>query len=183
MAQLYLLPCGSCDTKIEIELKQAGSEIPCPECQATINIPTMGGIKKLELSDISGITVDSAASATTVRHIGSKQWLFSGGLVVLVLAAIAGFAIWFYADSLVTISDIDQTVQKANQPLADISPAAVWDAWDEMFAKGPLPEWQENEEMGFNRQAHYLKNIAYGFMAVAALGFLALLSSLLMKDK
>ena len=52
-----------------------------------------------------------------------------------------------------------------------------------MFAKGPLPEWKETEEMGFNKQASYLKNIAYGFIGIAVLGFFALLSSLLMKDK
>ena len=183
MAQLYLLPCGSCNKQIEVELKQAGSEISCPKCQATIHIPTMGGIKQLELSNASGIMVDQKASSPKGRHIGPKQWLFSGGLVVLVLAAIAGFAIWFYADSLVTISDIDQTVQNANEPLTKISPAGVWDAWDQMFAKGPLPEWKETEEMGFNKQASYLKNIAYGFIGIAVLGFFALLSSLLMKDK
>ena len=182
MAQLYLLPCGSCDNKIEIELKQAGSEVGCPSCQSKTAAPTMGGIKKLEHAESSGIMIDPKSNSTASRHIGLKQWLFSGGLVVLVLAAVAGFATWFYADSLVTISNIDQRVAAANQQIPTISPAQIWDSWDDLTSAGQLPEWKEIESIGHNKQAAYLKNIAYGFIGLAAVGLLLLLSSFVIKQ-
>ena len=183
MAQLYLLPCGSCDRKIEIELKQAGSSVACPACQAEMIAPTMGGIKKLELSESSGIMVNPKAGSPTGRHYGIKQWLFAGGLLIVVLAAVSGFAIWFYADSLVTISNVDAQVNAANQNIPDLSPAEIWDSWDELTSTGPLPEWKEIESIGQNKQAAYLKSIAYGFMGLALIGLLALLSSFFIKDR
>lgn len=181
MAQLYLLPCGSCSHKIEIEPKQAGSEIVCPACQAKITAPTMGGIKKLELSQSSGIMVDPKVGSNSGRHYGMKQWLFAGGLLILVLAAASGFAIWFYADSLITISDMDTRVANANQSIPNLSPAQVWDAWDDLNSAGPLDEWKESTRLGQNKQAAYLKNIAYGFMAIAGLGLLSIALSFLVK--
>ena len=181
MAQLYLLPCGSCAHKIEVELKQAGGSVTCPACQAEMIAPTMGGIKKLELSEASGIMVDPKAGSANGRHYGLKQWLFAGGLVIVVLAASSGFAIWFYADSLVTISNIDAQVNAASQHIPSMSPAEVWDSWDELTSNGPLPEWKEIESIGQNKQAAYLKSIAYGFIGLAAIGLLALLSSFFIK--
>lgn len=183
MAQLYLLPCGSCDHEIEIELKQAGSSVTCPACQAETMAPTMGGIKKLELSESSGIMVNPKEDSAAGRHYGMKQWLFTGGLLILVLAAVSGFAIWFYADSLVTISNLDAKVADANRNIPDLSPAEVWDAWDDLTSGGPLAEWKENVQMGQNKQAAYLKTMAYGFMGIALIGLLSLLSSFFIKER
>ncbi|MCH2181018.1 MAG: hypothetical protein MK108_03350 [Mariniblastus sp.] len=183
MAQLYLLPCANCGHKIEIEPKQAGSEIVCPACQAKITAPTMGGIKKLELSQSSGVMVDPKAGSTSGRHYGIKQWLFAGGLLVLVLAAVSGFAIWFYADSLVTISDMDARVAQANQNIPNLRPAQVWDAWDDLTSAGPMDEWKESPRQGQNKQAGYLKSFAYGFMGIAALGLVSIGLSFLVKQR
>jgi len=183
MAQRYLLPCDSCDHKIEIEPKQAGSEISCPACQATITAPTMGGIKQLEMSQSSGIMVDSKGGTSPGRHYGLKQWLFAGGLLVLVLAAASGFAIWFYADSLVTISDIDAKVTQANQHIPDLPAAQVWDEWDDLNSAGPLDEWKESIQQGQNKQAAYLKNIAFGFIGIALLGLVSIAFSFMVKQR
>ncbi len=52
---------------------------------------------------------------------------------------------------------------------------------DELTSNGPLPEWKEIDSVGQNKQTAYLKNIAYGFMGLAAIGLLALLSSFFIK--
>jgi hypothetical protein len=81
MSAQYLLPC-SCGQKVRVEPAQAGGQVACA-CGANLNVPTLRGLKQLEIAP-----PDEAA----VRRSAGRQWgpvrgaMFSIGLLVVVIS-------------------------------------------------------------------------------------------------
>ena len=46
--QLYLLPCA-CGQKLRVRTRQAGEEVTC-QCGAVVHVPTMRGLRQLEMA-------------------------------------------------------------------------------------------------------------------------------------
>ena len=57
-----------------------------------------------------------------------------------------------------------------------MTPGHLWEAWDLMETKG-LPDWQESQDVRYNKQAGHLKSIAFGLMSFAGVGLLSLIAS------
>ncbi len=112
----------------------------------------------------------------------TKSLLFSGGLLVAVLAGILGFALSRYASSLSTQSTLDQQIEFGQGQIDRLPPGPLWDAWQAMTAEG-LPDWKETHEVKYNKQAVYLSYIAIGLYAIAALGCVMLATSFLMRHQ
>lgn len=79
----YLLPCR-CGRKITVDSTKAGRNVEC-ECGAKLEVPTLGGMKKLE-------RVSSEKPAVSrVKWAARQQVFLVGSLVMIVGLAVAGF--------------------------------------------------------------------------------------------
>lgn len=50
---MHLLPCPSCQTSLPVSLAQAGESVTCPSCQANVDIPKLGDLRRLPLDQNS----------------------------------------------------------------------------------------------------------------------------------
>jgi hypothetical protein len=173
MSKTHLFNCTGCHQPFPVTEKNAGMKLACPFCEKNNVLPGMRQIQQLPVDD-------EGKSVVSVRKNDTKSLLFSGGLLVAVLASILGFTLSRYASSLSTQSTVDQQIEFGQEQIDRLPPGPLWDAWEAMTADG-LPDWQETREVKYNKQAAYLSYIAAGLYAMAALGLLALVASFQMK--
>lgn len=177
MAQLYLFRCPSCEKDIEISEKLAGMTQNCPFCEIENSYPGMREIRRLPVAENQ--SSDSLAKPA-FNETGS--WLFSGGLLVAVMAGLLGFGVLYYANSLVAESPANLQIEFGNQQLDQLPAGHLWEVWDQMTGNG-LPDWSETTINRYNKQADYLKWLAFALFGVSALGLVSLVSSFLMTRK
>jgi hypothetical protein len=79
----YLLPC-QCGQKTPVDSTKAGQTIEC-ECGAQLDIPTLGGLKKLQQ------VAQESRPATTVKWAARQRVLLVGILICLIGLGIAGY--------------------------------------------------------------------------------------------
>ena len=143
-------------------------EVNCPFCDQVINIPGMRQIRELPL-------VEEKASATSSGG-DLKRFLFSAGLLVGVLGLLTGLALSYYADSLATELRVEEKIEFGNAYVDTMTPGRLWETWDQMDTKG-LPDWQESQDVRYNKQAGHLKSISYGLLGIGGMGLLTVLAS------
>lgn len=174
----YLLPCPACEHPFELTARQAGQPLNCSQCEHAFEAPKLGTLKQLPVSGEG--SADPAASKK--ESTGWKKYVFASGLIIAVVAGIAGAALYWYSQSLFTPTDVEGHIsQVIEKDLDQFSPAQLWDLWKRQDLEGGLGEWFEPEYMGDNIQSNILKNFSYGLLGLAGLGVLILLSSFAMK--
>ena len=148
----------------------------CPFCGKLIELPGMREIRQLPVAgDPKDVSTGSSRNETV-------SWLFSGGLLVGVVAGLCGWALMAYADSLVTESILENQIEFGRSQL-DLLPAGhLWDAWDSMTVIG-LPDWEETTQVRYNKQAGHLRNIAFGLYGLSVIGGLSLIVSFFISRK
>ena len=176
MAQYYLFPCSSCDKDFEVDIKSAGMDVSCPFCEQKISLPGMRQIKTLPIAQQKETSSKAAGPSAT------KRFLFAAGLLVAVLGSLSGLCLSFYADSLATELKLEEKIEFGSAYVDTMTPGRLWETWDMMATKG-LPDWQESQDVRYNKQAGYLKSIAYGLLALGGLGLLSLLASFFVRGK
>ena len=181
MPEKYLLPCKQCEASIEITARDAGRELNCSQCDSKSTAPPMREIRNLSPVDTDSVQSPLERPALPGRN-QSKSWLFSGGLLLAVLAAVAGGSLWWYASGLETHRNVEKEIDFANQILDEATPGVVWTAWRSMSGS-KLPDWKESTETRYNKQASILKNIAYGLGGLSGLGLLMMIGSFLIKSR
>lgn len=174
MAQEFLFSCTSCEKDFPVTVKLAGMAYRCPLCDATNDLPGLRQLKQLPVHE-------NAAIATTSRN-EAQSWLFSGGLLVAVIAGVCASALLWYANQLFSESLLDERIAFGRTQINTLTPGHLWDAWDGMTEDG-LPDWQETFENRYNKQSGHLRNIAYGLFGLAGLGLLAMLGSFFFRGK
>ena len=60
MAKCYQLPCEKCDNVLEVEGKQAGGTLQCPHCEASVEVPTLRGLKTLASCNVNTSRIHAA---------------------------------------------------------------------------------------------------------------------------
>lgn len=87
---MYLLPCPECQQAFEVSPSQAGDNIACPSCRASVPIPKLGELRQLPTSAPAADDDHStpASADTSGRQVAS---------VILGMVALAGFLIGGYA--------------------------------------------------------------------------------------
>jgi len=169
MAQKYQFSCTGCNKNFPVTQNQAGTRQDCPFCEVPNNLPGLREIRQLP-------TVNDVASHAQAKSNETKSWLFSGGLLVGIVAGLMGFALTGYANSLMTESTVAHDIEFGRAQLGELPAGHLWDAWDTM-TKGGLPDWGETQTVRYNKQAGYLKFIAYGLYGLSAIGLLAIMTS------
>lgn len=167
----YLFNCTDCEQQFEITEKQAGMEYACPFCEAKNVMPGMREIRRLPTKEPTG--AEKPPKLTKQGEAGS--WLFSGGLLVAVVAGLLGVALFSYAGRIAIDMQVDEKIEWGRTQVEGLKGGQLLDAWDSM-AQG-LPDWSESVGVRYNKQSGHLKNIAYGLFGLSALGFLALVGS------
>ena len=174
MATKYLLPCD-CGKAVPIETSQAGEQVGCA-CGATLDIPTLRGIKQLAVEEP---TSDAKPKAEWNALSGS---MFSVGLLLAVIGVTAA-SYYFYQASLLPTEDPNWygTVE-AEKTLDTVDSFHLVDIWNDFVSTG-LGERHEPQHI-VNRAtvAHYRLLGSCGAGA-GVLGLLLIVGSFFMTGK
>lgn len=130
------------------------------------------------MRQIRALPPADGATTTTNGTSATARFLFSGGLLVAVLGTILGLALSSYADSLATELKVEEKIQFGSAYVDTMTPGRLWETWDMMASKG-LPDWQETQDVRYNKQAGYLKAISYALIGLGGVGLLCLIASFL----
>jgi hypothetical protein len=173
----YLLPCPDCEHTLSLTTSQAGQPLQCPHCDSSVDAPKLGTLKQLPVQEDTATTQSASNDGST----GWKRHVFAFGLITAVVAGIAGIALFFYAQSLFTPTDVEGHITMMDNELDQLTPVQLWDLWHQQEYDDGLGEWTELKYVGYNKQSEYLRYIAYGLLGIAGLGVVTLLSSFAMK--
>ena len=182
MAARYAYECPQCHSTIELSTTQAGQELKCQSCSAEITAPKLGVIKSLPPVGSAPIkTASKGGTSKAGSPLGS--WLFAGGLLLAVVAGIAGAAAQYRANQFyVKEVDIEEVIERENekidQALESEIYALVASSTDESFRL----EYSEAAYRTASIKRGIIQNVAWAAFGVAGIGCLMLLSSLLLKN-
>jgi hypothetical protein len=149
----------------------------CIHCQSLVEIPKLGELRRLPTEGESEVNRRGRTTHGQSPN-RTKGWLFSGGLVIAVMFAAAGFALLNYANSLYhNVTDYTNRVEQVSGEVIDaMKPSELWDWWGQVN-QVELGEWQENSRVGSNIQSAILKKVAYALFAISGVGVISILSS------
>jgi hypothetical protein len=137
----YLLPC-TCSRKIPVQLRQAGEIITCA-CGATLEVPTLLGIKSLEqAADISEKPKRSKTTWGTGHSI-----TFLG--VVIIIASVA-IGIWLFL-ARPTDPYANFTPEQMEKVAQTSTPIQSWLLWKMLETRG-LDRRKRGAEIYFSEQ-------------------------------
>lgn len=182
MAVRYAWECPECQDTIELATKQAGQELNCASCSAKISAPKLGVIKSL--APVGG---QQAAAPRSRRSGGGgnalKSWLFAGGLLLAVLAGVAGAAAQYRANQFHRGGDVDieQIIEREMAAIDAQSPAEVYGntiaAGQEAFAL----DYSETSYRKYSIMGGVIQTVAWVCWGLTGVGVLMLLSSFFLK--
>ncbi|MGB7327580.1 MAG: hypothetical protein WBD31_22070 [Rubripirellula sp.] len=84
---MHLLTCPACQDSIPVTTSQAGERMTCPACQSPVDVPTLGQLRKLP------VTEESAAQSPELRETAGGGSIAFGvfGLIATAALLVAGF--------------------------------------------------------------------------------------------
>ncbi len=183
MSLRYLFPCTDCEFKFELVSRQAGQELVCPDCGNATQAPKLGTLKKLELAESASEVSDFRANRQNSNTGGWKNILFVSGLALAIIAGVAGFSLYRFAQSKIVEFDVEREIEKFEEWIDENPPTSVLGTYVQMEVGKGLPEWQELPHIGENKQAAILKKFAYGLFGLSGLGLLTLIGSFLIPKR
>ena len=173
MAVQYAWKCPQCATAIALAAKQAGQDLVCPGCAASLSIPKLGVIKSLPV-------VGGSEPVTAKPRSGGvpvKSWLFAGGLLLAVLGIVAGSAAQYRANQYRVEVDLDAVMESEYEAIDEQPPAQIYaiavSATDESFAL----EYSEPLYRSRNIKSGIIQKVAWVCWGMAGLGLLMLFGS------
>lgn len=182
----YLLPCP-CGHSIPISRSQAGMTVSCPQCNSTIEIPTIRGMANLTPAYADGQN-DSSRNQTDGRSTAKRpstqttkstlrKALAAVFFIVLVVAGLttARWGIIRYATP--TPFTVEDEIKQGTETLSQFSPAETWDAWQYYQSvgfreKNPAPYYRVKRVMELQDE-----NMRLGAI-VTAVAFACLMATL-----
>lgn len=171
MPTKYALPCPHCDELIEVETRQAGQQITCDSCQKEAEAPRLGQLKRLA-------AIEDASELPKERKSGG---LFVIGLLLFVLAGIAGgFLIW-HANNLIVDYNVMAAMEMLDEYDDTLSTFQLATIFDKMNVDDGLGDWKEQPHVALTRQGHILLYIAYGLLSISGIGLILMVMGLFKK--
>lgn len=183
MAARYSFQCPSCSAPVELTVTQAGREMECGQCSENYTAPRLGDIKKLPtIGDEKVVKAETRASSPI------KGWLFSGGLLLLVIAGVAAYGIQSYATSMYNAAqeiggDVEKIVEEELQKVDEMPAVDIYAIAAEAGKESFQLEYREYPHRSLMIQSGILQNVAYGCWAVAGTGLLMLVASFFITRK
>ncbi len=174
MANLFQLPCPSCDHQLEVSTRQAGQTLQCSGCGVDVEAPTLGAIKQLNPADVPEPGTKGAMS-------NARKGLFTVGLALAVVLGCAGAGVHLYANSLHVPIDVPERLREIREDLQKATPIQIYDLANDMVKNNDLGEYKEPAFLTKNKQGAILQYFAWGLYGFAGAGLLMLVGSFLMK--
>ena len=174
MSNLFLLPCPSCEATIEIGVRQAGQTLSCSACGADTEAPKLGEIKKLPQAQSNTVARKKPMSS-------ARKGLFTAGLALAVIFGCAGLGLHYYANSLHTPIDIEGHIVRTRVEVTALETPQLYALATALTKVEDLGEFQEPPFLRMNKQGEILTWIAWGLYAIGGLGLLMLIGSFMMK--
>ena len=169
---MHLLPCPECETEIPVAPSQAGDSTTCPQCQADVEIPKLGDLRKLPSEELH----ESPQSASKPEVSGGLR----AGFLLLAVIALGSFLIAGYCGirwSLIEVSgSTDDHIVRMREEYATVPAARLIREYEQMEEDGidlGLPfryKQRAIEKSGWGNNA----SIATGVGILAILGALGL---------
>lgn len=173
MAAQYAWKCPQCEADIELSATQAGQQLACPACDASLTLPKLGVIKGLPV--VGG--VEAGPTRPRSGSVPLKSWLFAGGLLLAVLGIVAGLAAQYRANQYHVPVDLDAVLESEYELIDEQPPAQLYGiavaAMDESFAL----EYSEPAYRTRNIKSGIIEKVAWVCWGLAAVGVLMLLGS------
>lgn len=179
MAAQYLLPC-ECGKTIEIETSQAGQQIDCPHCGASVLAPTLRGIRQLEPVESEPATARSSPSWSR-----SKGVLFATGVGLLFVSLAVSAVLLYHRGKLETAKPEigPPPYLYSDQQIDNLAPHQVAYVWRTQIENSSLDEWQPKEFV-FEREEERMINVMLTVLAgVAILGVALAVGTVVAKRK
>ncbi len=130
----YILRCV-CGSRIPVYSRQAGSRVQCPECEQSVEIPTIRGLSKLE------IAVDSAVGRQN-RSDSPPRWTVWKGAIAAICFVVAllgigrsGLYAYYRWTHPTPFSEVD-LLREAEEMVNGFTPAEAWDTWRHLQETG-----------------------------------------------
>lgn len=153
----YLLPC-QCGRKIPVDSTKAGRSIEC-ECGATLEVPTLGGMKKLE--KIAQDHRDSSANTWGPR----QRVLLAGVLICLTGLGIAGF----FGATRPLPPPHDLRIERIPEHVNNLTLMQTLQLWGALERGLPDELTREDQQYEEDRQAYIRRTGVALFIAAAGL--------------
>jgi len=180
MAVRYAWECPKCQTTIELATTQAGQDLECASCSVEVMAPRLGDIKRLPVvGDHEGSSPKSRKKSGVNSPL--KSWLFTGGLLLAVLAGIAGMAAQYNANQYRVEVDMEKVMEEEFKNLDAAPPAEIYAIAVEAGKDSFALEYREPEYRTHNIKSGYIQTVAWAFWGAAGLGLLMLLSSFFLR--
>jgi len=180
MAARYVYECPECNSAIELSTTQAGQELKCHKCSATIVAPKLGVIKSLP--PVGGEASPAKKVGRTAKTASPlKSWLFTGGLLLAVLAGIAGAAAQYRANQFHVDVDIEDIVASEYKALDEAPAVKIYEIHAGATQEEFRLEYAEASYRTMNIKNGIIQTVAWACYGVAGFGLLVLLSSFFVK--
>ena len=175
-SNLYLLPCAECQHPLEVQTRQAGQTLNCPQCNHSFDAPRLGELKRLQPVSSEG-SPHSGGGSTSIL----KRWLFTAGLAMAVLLGAAGFGVYQYASSIQQEIDAEGAMELYETDIDKLTDAQVYQVAAAYDTDQSIGEYFQPDAVKSNKQGEILEYVAFGLMGLGAVGLLMLVASFLVK--
>jgi len=167
------ITCPQCNQEVSVSISQAGAQVPCPGCEATIQVPKLGDLKRLTEAAAAAnphshpplLPSESADNQTTSRV------LFGGALAMVGLSAIvATFCLVRYLSIEVPVTT-EMHIEEIDRTYHSVSAAQLIREWQQMEKNALDVAFPYNYKKSETEKARWARNTAIAG-AVSAAGIL-----------
>jgi hypothetical protein len=178
MTKAYLLRCSGCQAEISVEPRQAGQFVTCGKCQASLEVPTIGQLKRLP-----SVGEDTARVTTAIPN-PLKPWFFVIGIAAAALLGVCGWLLQGYANSMIALGEM--YIESVPPEYFDSlnTQEDLWASWYQFFEENKdLPPWQPSTIKTTRQTGALFKNISWGLLGAGGLGLLLAVTSFFLPNQ
>ena len=111
MQETRLFTCPECGQAFPVAESSAGETLPCPNCQKTITLPSLGALRDLPVQAQPALVPDNDKSVSELdRRIGAMIFLGAIALTFIIMSAIWGYRYYYYYTNINAIQYKDWDV-------------------------------------------------------------------------
>lgn len=171
MSLRFLLACPACQHANEVTTTQAGQEIACKVCQAAVQAPRLGELKKLPVAS------DQVPESFEKTRRGGGLFVF--GLMLFLLGAGGGAGLYYYGFQKLVPYDVQQYVEDTSEKIDELGINDLVGVYSELPVEQGLGQWRERSYVSSNKQGQILIQISYGLMGIGVVGLIMMLVGVL----
>jgi hypothetical protein len=183
MIQTYALPC-TCGKSVPVEVRQAGNQTTCSECNRALDVPRLRELKTLPRFEKAGEAspvVDKAYEPP--RWSGLPGALFSLGLLMLVIACASAAYTYSMRSNFEAFAKapVEEDIEFTHD-IRQISLIDSWEAWGK-FREINLSSRQQPYHVFAKEKIASLDKWLMFFSGLGTLGLLSMVVSFLARPR